>query len=1186
MTRSKKSRPAVSRILEALEERALLSNGFDLASAQEFYPDFVIAADAAVYEIEAADLSVESLKEAIARAEQTSGDDLIVLHTTEERNAVAFNADSEFVVDVEGKGRLTVISWGSNGVTFDANQYGRLFCVQSGVFQLGGVTLADGYARTNLSGDDSSFGMGGGLANAGETVLVDVVVQGCSAGSKSESGSGSVYSRGGGLYNTGTLIVIGCRLVDNVAKSGALNASNNTACGFGGALYNGGGTVMIRNTVLSGNIAEAKTLSYTVVTGQTTEIAYVSQEGSGGAVYSSGGSVSIEGGAFADNSAYLGGAIFALDAAVLTLTDISLTGNRAVSDGGAVYSHSAGGSFVAERCDFFANDAGRDGGAVYSHSATTFRNTVLSGNIAGHSGGAFALIGRYVQDVGPVKFTLINCTVAGNEAGSLDPGNGGGLYFSGIDSSQIAAKLYIHNSILVNNRVVFSDLGTDFNLAKAKANDSCFGYYTLTTFSTWTLGGNNPVYQADIPLFVRDYNFDDKTKGDYQLVSDGDSQAVDAGGNDNASPAELGENTKDLFGRPRIYNGTVDLGACEYQGVPSVYSSVVTTLNDSFDAADGEWSLREAVYWLTEYAVITFAEGLTGTITLAQGELLLDRSLTIDGENRITLDAGQKSCVVNVSAESDSAPISLIGLAIRNGNAVDADGGGIYNTGILTLTNCVISGNAALNGGGIYNTGILTLTNCAVSGNAASDGGGIYNTGALTLTGCTISGNTASDGGGIDNSGMLTLYNSIVALNTKNGAADIVNNSGTVNAYSALSSFSAWNTSELCYLYDASLPLFDGTDDQDYTLCADSQAADIGNNDYVSVRTDLAGNSRIVNGIVDLGASELLKTGALFQNKGEGYTVQKGCSLYIAAADLTEEDLTYWWNLPGGEAGVFVQGDKGFWLNTDEIKNLSGNAAVVSLLVKQNGFIIASAQTSIQLLAAAPTLSVRTADYADGQILKLVLNMFLSGGEAVAQWSINWGDGSIEKIDNLSHLLKTSHCYMPQNAEAAYTVTLEIADSAGNASAFALLRHTVSRSAVSAEITPLAALLPDTNSFEISGEEEFESLDKTLSGEGAAALLRRDFRAESVPGRIELSIEAAFRRIQAAELSRRRDMLFRIGEPQQTQPAETPPAAAELDIFDAPDLDFINDETWNDYAGKFTLPDTLLLDEEKINGLI
>ena len=72
----------------------------------------------------------------------------------------------------------------------------------------------------------------------------------------------------------------------------------------------------------------------------------------------------------------------------------------------------------------------------------------------------------------------------------------------------------------------------------------------------------------------------------------------------------------------------------------------------------------------------------------------------------------------------------------------------------LKVTNCIISGNTALdNGGGICNDmwTASMISNCTIVGNSASDeGGGIYNFYSdVNISNCTIVNNQASMGGGV-----------------------------------------------------------------------------------------------------------------------------------------------------------------------------------------------------------------------------------------------------------------------------------------------------------------------------------------------------------------------------------------------------------------------------------------------------
>ena len=63
-----------------------------------------------------------------------------------------------------------------------------------------------------------------------------------------------------------------------------------------------------------------------------------------------------------------------------------------------------------------------------------------------------------------------------------------------------------------------------------------------------------------------------------------------------------------------------------------------------------------------------------------------------------------------------------------NANATNNFGGGVRNSGTMTVTNTTIAGNhAGTNGGGFENAGTITLTNVTIANNtAAGTGGSLY----------------------------------------------------------------------------------------------------------------------------------------------------------------------------------------------------------------------------------------------------------------------------------------------------------------------------------------------------------------------------------------------------------------------------------------------------------------------------
>ena len=259
----------------------------------------------------------------------------------------------------------------------------------------------------------------------------------------------------------------------------------------------------------------------------------------------------------------------------------------------------------------------------------------------------------------------------------------------------------------------------------------------------------------------------------------------------------------------------------------AVPSLLVTTTNDS-----GPGSLRQVILSAESVAnpIVTFAAHVTGTITLATGEIPITKNLTIagPGANVLSVSGNQASRIFEIL----SGTVMISGLTIRDGreiegigfpeeNGAKARGGGIMNQSILTLTGCIISNNAVVagrggdsledgsvsfaggggngSGGGVCNIGTLTMSDCSLINNSATGGeggndsggnngmggqgygGGVYSLGTATLTRCTVNDNHATagigsggvgggSGGGLYNELSLGLFSCTVASNSADGS--------------------------------------------------------------------------------------------------------------------------------------------------------------------------------------------------------------------------------------------------------------------------------------------------------------------------------------------------------------------------------------------------------------------------------
>jgi hypothetical protein len=367
-------------------------------------------------------------------------------------------------------------------------------------------------------------------------------------------------------------------------------------------------------------------------------------------------------------------------------------------------------------------------------------------------------------------------------------------------------------------------------------------------------------------------------------------------------------------------------------------------------ADTGVGSLREAIATANldpAPDTIGFAPAVTGTITLQTALPELSTTIVLEGPGASALTVARSSAegtpafrVITVAAFVE---VAVSGLTLAGGRA--QEGGGLFNAGLLTVTDSTLSDNLALAGGGIFNQGTLTINASTFSGNSAvGAGGGISNSGTLTVNASTLSGNSALSGhsnaagvgGGISNSGTLTVNASTLSGNSASGTSSSVSgsgggifNSGTLTVTdSTLNGNSATNNNigsdsgsggGIANTTFGTLTVTDSTLSGNSATGPSGAGGGISNSGTVTVTdSTLSGNSAFGGGGIDNHDTLTVNTSTLSGNSASvGGAIANSGTLMVTASTLSGNSAV------GGTGG----GIENFGTLTVNASTLSGNTA-------------------------------------------------------------------------------------------------------------------------------------------------------------------------------------------------------------------------------------------------------------------
>ena len=378
--------------------------------------------------------------------------------------------------------------------------------------------------------------------------------------------------------------------------------SNNSAAGSGGGIFNDSGTVTITNTTISNNSAEK-----------------------------SGGGISN------------GDGTYYYTAGTITMNNTTISGNSARENGGGIFNG--------------------DGQSYSDEGTITMNNTTISGNSARENGG-----GIFNQE----KTYLNNSTITNNTADldSNNNGKGGGIY-NFDDGYGTTEEVYTKNTIIAGNFDTPNNNGSrsgffykpDIYGTVNGNNNNLIGNLTG---ASGTIGTGTDIVKPNILLGPLQNN--GGTTQTHALL-DG-SPAINAGKN-SLIPLDTKDfdgdgNTTETIpfdqrgtGFSRIANNRVDIGAFEFQGIPSPIIKInnISILEGNSGTKTGTVTVNlNAVTDKTVTVNYTTANNnaiagidytaTSGQLSFAPGETTKTITVTVFGDN---IAEANKSFFVNLS---------------------------------------------------------------------------------------------------------------------------------------------------------------------------------------------------------------------------------------------------------------------------------------------------------------------------------------------------------------------------------------------------------------------------------------------------------------------------------------------------------------------------------------------------------
>ena len=647
--------------------------------------------------------------------------------------------------------------------------------------------------QSGMSTIDGQAARRGITVNGGVTTTLErFVVQ--------NSGNNSI--NGGGIYSQGTLTLNNSIIIGNtsgfnggggggggISNVGTVTVNNSTISGnFGGGISNWG-TVTLNNSTVNGNTASIEgggigdynggmlTLNNSTISGNTAS--------SGGGIFAiQGGTIRLNNSTVSLNTASRGGGIYN-SAAVVIMQNTLLAGNTASSTSpdcnGSIGSSGYNLIGDASNCDFTATTGDMtdldpflgplqdNGGPTFTHALLPQSPAINAGNITGCSdqdGNPLASDQR-----GITRPQGIACDIGAYEYIFTTPGPATSLAIMSGSGQSSTLNLAFAKPLRVvaldsqGNRV--SGVTVTFTAPASGASGTFADTGTNTTTIDTDAGGvaTTSIFTANNQVGVYTVSASATGLGSVNFsLRNGDWYVATMGNDSNScsEPAFPCATINGALNKPDFVAGDiirVAIGTYTSTGYEVVLLDKDATLSGGWDET-----------FTTQSGMSTIdGQGARRGITVNASATVTVRSFTV--QNGFNSDQGAgifntgvltiTDSIIKDNITSPSYPYGAGGGIWSGGDGISASGGR------LTLNNTSVISNVAATGGGISSGGSMILNSTVVKDNVASGaGGGINAGGEITLNGSAVLNNTAAAGGGLSGYASMTLNNSSVSGNT------------------------------------------------------------------------------------------------------------------------------------------------------------------------------------------------------------------------------------------------------------------------------------------------------------------------------------------------------------------------------------------------------------------------------------